>query len=218
MGLSAGGPHLMALIASYLERREQNLSTPVLERAAIVGGFCLLAGTEEMMPLYKWFSDVIKDHHKSWWRRFQIVFITTVAYIVFHFLSPSFMSIAVPSRDKKHLTNNDDHVKLMVAKGRTAVRQGTAGTAGEGLRCLGVNHNYEKILQKHYGSVKKDLPLIHIFHGGRDDIAPLSHAYYMQERLFANRSILHIYDDLGHVPLAMDQVHIYVKHLVTVNT
>ncbi len=217
-GLSGGGPHLMALVASYLERREQNLSTVVLERAVIVGGICCSAGTEGMMPLYLKMYSIARDYHKSWWPKFQALCITAIAYILFHFLPPFLINIAVPSRDKKLLTDNENHVKLMVIKGRTALRQGPAGTIGEGLRCFGINHGWEKTLLKHYGSVMKDLPLIHILHGGQDNIAPLSHAYYVHEKLFAERSTLHIYADLGHVSLGTEQVQSYVKLLVKVHT
>jgi len=215
LGVSGGGPHVMALVASYLERRKKNLSTVVLERAAVIGGVCCSAGTEGMMPLYVHMCNIIRDYHRSWWPRFQVMFITTATYVLFRFLPPFLIGMAVPARDKKLLKDNQNYVKLMVSKARTALRQGSAGTAGEGLRCFGVNHNWEKTLHEYYGSVRKDLPLIDIFHGGRDDIVPLSHAYYMHEKVFGKRSTLHIYDDLGHVSLATDQVQSYVKLLVT---
>mmetsp|Transcript_2399 Transcript_2399/g.3134 ORF Transcript_2399/g.3134 Transcript_2399/m.3134 type:complete len:347 (-) Transcript_2399:776-1816(-) len=214
IGLSGGGPHAMALLASYLSSTE----LPKIEKIAFVGAICMSGGTEGMMAANQASSKMVENYKISLMTRLLLRLVYTAISIVLRILPDQVMHFIlksnkdIPKVDQKVVARNVEGITELF---RVSLRQGAPGLLADLRRCFGTHAEVENIVRYHYADESKDdLPEIYIHHGKMDVNVPFCHGQHMHENIFHKKSKLISFEHHGHFPLIAEESETYVKSVM----
>lgn len=227
IGVSGGGPHTLALLASYLERRQLPSCTARLRNVCMVGAVCMSAGSDgannEIVQLASLVETILTT--KSRWSRFKLGALAASMGVMYNYLLPAMpLSLMMalnnnaikdgPAADREFLSD-ENNIRIFLSSIRSLAAQGgNPGIYDDAMIACKAGYSHEKVLRKQYGhhendndndsndndnsNSNDDLPAVGIFQGGLDVNVPPSHARFVHESIFQKRSEFFGYDDLGH--------------------
>ena len=213
VGVSGGGPHTLALLASYLESPADK---PVLEKVVLVCGVCVSGGTKGMMAANRAACQQVRTYETSLVSRLVLNLIWTIQCFFLPLLPKAIINRVVASGFEA-LPQVDQAIvnpKLeeIISIGRVGFRQGARGVVADVRRCFGQQLDSESVLKRHFGqNGKAILPEVHIYQGKQDVNVPFSHAMFMHTEVFQKKSKLHPYDQHGHLSLIMEEAKTYIE-------
>jgi pimeloyl-ACP methyl ester carboxylesterase len=199
IGMSGGGPYILAVLLSYLEKGET--APAKLVAISHVAGACFSAGTEGTIPENKMFFTLV-NNSEGWWARTQLRFIFFVMSILPKNLFMRLMANkSLAPVDQEALANQA--VRSIYADSTAgAFKQGIRSCEKEAAILFRSHPPWEHRLKKYYeGGDKPSFPRVGLFQGSLDENVPQSHAKYVHEEIFKKASKLWEYPDLGHISL-----------------
>lgn len=219
IGVSGGGPSTLAILASYLQRRQElketneAISLPILRNVCLVAGICMSAGSDGMKKDLTDLANIVEDCQTSRWSRFKLGMMSTSVGPMYNYMIPamplswvmylnSLQNEAFPPADKKWMSDENNVGRFLSSMRYLVAQGGYPGVYDDSMILFRARHTHEDILAKIYGTDAEDnLPEVRIFQGGMDVSVPPSHARYMHESIFQKRSKLLEFDGLGHVSM-----------------
>lgn len=226
IGVSGGGPYALAMLDSYLKRKQgqpqsdnTESSRPArLRNVCLVGVICISAGLDGIKTGLELMVPLVEDAPASRWSRLRIRIMAVSMGAVFSTLIPMLpvswvMTLNsngnknLPTADQEWMSDENNIRPFLLGLQSMAVQGGYPGIYDDEMIVLRPNHSQEEALSQHYGNVNNsegtdnDLPAVGIFHGDLDVNVPLSHAQFLHKSVFHERSELFRYDGLGHVSI-----------------
>lgn len=208
IGISGGGPHTLALLASYLESTSN--AKPRINNVVLVAGLCFSAGADGTMPDNQKGFEWVKSYESSTASCGLLHLVCWIRYCIFRFLPTNLIHkiVEASTKDLPMVDKAKMKEKLETVTGilQAGLRQGSAGYVQDFRRCFWPNSRFETILKHHYSSKDKgDLPDVYIHHGEMDANASFAQATYMHQELFQKKSTLRAYKKHGHLSLIFEK-------------
>jgi pimeloyl-ACP methyl ester carboxylesterase len=219
IGMSGGGPYALALLASYLRRRQcpssktKEVVLPArLRNVCLLCCICLSAGPEGMMKDNKKLVAVVEKAQTSRWKCFELRVAMRMMGNIYYYLIPAlpfskmkyFLKIdEFPPADRELISDESKFGPYMSIAKPMMTQGGYPGVYDDIMICMQKGHPDEEFLREKYGDDddNDDLPPVGIFQGLADINVPPSHARYMHESIFHKRSRLFEYEGMGHLSL-----------------
>jgi len=219
IAFSGGGPFALAFLTSYLDKR-QNVKIPALEAVCLVGAACPSAGTQDMMRINQDFCELVRN--KTWWK---LKFMFGTQRLAMKILPPGWVLRLFPMT--KGLPQVDQDLLLdpqfgtyMVNIQKLALRQGASGAVDEAGVVFRSKQEHEDALKSYFvnsNTKEKGLPYIGIFQGAIDANVPKSHAEYMHHELMNGVPKFVLYEELGHMSLAVRKAKDYTAFTLSLD-
>ncbi len=214
IGVSGGGPYALALLASYLRKKSDNIPVAHLVNVCLVAAITFSAGTDGMMEDLVHMNQVSEKAQTSGWYRAYLASIAATMSLVYNYLLPalplswtkSMMSSSAekfPPADREAMSDEKFLIPFLKMTQSMAAQGGYHGIYHDAMILMRSNQPYEEYLREAYQETNEDLPAIGIFQGLSDINVPPSHGQYLHESIFSQRSELFRYEGLGHLSLAM---------------
>ncbi|MGK3738081.1 MAG: pimeloyl-ACP methyl ester carboxylesterase [Bacillariaceae sp.] len=181
IGVSGGGPHTLALLASYLERRQLQRErqsdidrivpscTARLRNVCMVGAVCMSAGSNGMKNELVHLASLVETASttKSRWSRFKLGAVAASTGAMFNYLVPALpfsLMMALnnnankdlPAADREWLSDENNIRLFLSSMGSLAAQGGNPGVYDDAMIALRAGYFHEKVLRKHYGHRQND--------------------------------------------------------------
>lgn len=226
IGVSGGGPYTLALLASYLCKKYDNLPVARLVRVSLVGAVVFSAGCDGMKDELAQMSQLAEKAQTSSWYRFYIASMAASMSPVYNYLLPliplswtkalvSYGNKSSPPADQEWASKDENLIPVLNMMQSMAAQGGYPGIYQDAMILMRSNQPFEQYLQKVYKGTDSDLPSIGIFQGLADVNVPPSHAKYLHESIFHEQSQIHHYEGLGHESMIMGKPEDYAAFAVT---
>lgn len=226
IGVSGGGPYALALLASYLRKKNDSIPVGNLVNVCLVAAITFSAGTNGMMKDLVYMNQVVEKAQTSWWYRAYLASMSAMMSPVYNYLLPalplswikylmSFSDKTLPPADREVLSDDKILVSFVKMMQSMAAQGGYSGVYHDAMTLFRSNQPHEEYLREAYQETNEDLPGIGIFQGLSDVNVPPSHGQYLHESIFSERSKLFRYEGLGHMSLVMTKQEEYAAFATT---
>mmetsp|Transcript_5228 Transcript_5228/g.10803 ORF Transcript_5228/g.10803 Transcript_5228/m.10803 type:complete len:353 (-) Transcript_5228:2433-3491(-) len=222
IGVSGGGPYALALLASYLRKKSNNIPVAHLVNVCLVAAITFSAGTEDLIHI----NQVGEKAQTSGWYRVYLGSMSATMSLVFNYLLPalplswtksliSYSAKTLPPADREVMSDEKILIPFLKMMQSMAAQGGYHGIYHDAMILMRSNQPYEEYVREAYQETNEDLPAIGIFHGLLDVNVPPSHGHYLHESIFSKRSKLFRYEGLGHLSLVMAKHEEYAAFATT---
>jgi len=211
IGVSGGGPYALALLKSYLERKNDDNNAARLVNVCLVGAMCFSAGKEGMKDDLAQMGMIVEKAQTSKWYRLLLWSMAISMGPMYNHLLPamplswtkyliSLGSKSSPAADREWLSKDENILPFLEMTQSMVAQGGYPGNYDDVVIALRADQPHEAFLRKMYSASANinDLPSIGIFQGGSDGNVPPSHAEYLHKSIFQQHSKVFRYEGLGH--------------------
>ena len=228
IGVSGGGPYALALLASYIQRRDNDEKLARLTNMCLVGALCFSAGNNGMKDELAQLSVIVAKAQSSEWYRFLLWSMTISTGPIYNYLLPvmplswtkyliSIGNQKSPLADRKWVSKDENLLPFLDVTRSMMAQGGYPGSYDDVMIALRPDQPHEELLQKAYGTNdRKNLPSIGIFQGLSDANVPPSHAQYLHETIFRQQSTIFQYENLGHESTVMGMADEFAAFATTI--
>ncbi len=226
IGVSGGGPYVLALLSSYLRKKSDNLSVARLLHVSLVGAVIFSAGSVGMKDELVQMNQFVEKARTSNWYRFLLAATVASMSPVYNYVLPyiplswtkslaSYGNKTSPPVDREWVSKDENLIPVLNMMGSMAAQGGYPGIYDDAMILMRTHQPHEKYLSEVFEGTHDDLPAIGIFQGLVDANVPPSHAKYLHERIFHKQSQIFHYEGLGHESLIMGNPDDYTAFAAT---
>lgn len=209
IGVSGGGPYVLALLASYLQKKSDNLPVARLAHVSLAGAIIVSAGTEGMKGELVQLSQFVEKAQTSKWYRFLLAATAASTSPVYNYVLPyiplswtkplvAYGNKTSPPADREWVSKDENLIPVLNMMGSLAAQGGYRGIYNDAMILVRAHQPHEEYLREVFQETNDDLPAIGIFQGLADVNVPPSHAKYLHETIFNKQSQIIHYEGLGH--------------------
>ena len=171
IGVSGGGPYALAVLASYLQRRNQSQTSPVtarLRNVCLVGAVCMSAGSDGIKTGLESMLRLIESSPTSRWSHLQlrasavatgVIFNSVVPMLPLAWITAAATSTALgrnkdlPAADREWLSDAENNTGPYLSAIRSMAAQGGyPGVYDDEMIVLGSDHSHEEVIRRHYSN------------------------------------------------------------------